>query len=220
MAIDRQKIVDVVYRKIPILADTYMPPGMPGYSEPQSKITYDPVKAKQLLAESKYGSKLPDITWFTVGGGGSAAQDVQAMVAMLKENLGVNISIQQTDVATFLAQINDVENLQYQMFDQGWAADYADPQDFIEILFRTGSKVNWSGYSNKQIDQLLDQAGVETDTATRFKLYQQAERTILADVPMLPMMYSRNYVLTKPYVKGAFYPPLIIPRLKYMSLVR
>ncbi|MBI3536065.1 MAG: peptide ABC transporter substrate-binding protein [Chloroflexi bacterium] len=220
MAIDRQKIVDVVYRKIPILAETILPPGMPGYSDPVNKIKYDPAQAKQLLAQSKYAGKLPEITWFTVGGGGATAENIQAMTAMLKENLNVNISIQQTDWATFLGQLHDPANIQYQLFDTGWIADYADPQNFLEILFKTGSNENWGGYSNKQVDSLLEQAGLEKDSAARFKLYQQAEQQILSDVPVVPMIFSRQYVLTKPYVKGAIYPPLIIPRLKYMSLSR
>jgi len=220
MAIDRQKVYDVVYRKIPIQAETILPPGMPGFSDPQNKIKYDPAQAKKLLAESKYAGKLPEITWFTVGGGGTTAENIQAMTAMLKENLNVNVSIQQTDWATFLGQLQDPANIQYQMFDTGWIADYADPQNFLEVLFKTGSNENWGGYSSKQVDQLLEQAGLERDSAARFKLYQQAEQIILNDLPVLPMVHSRNYILTKPYVKGAIYPPLIIPRLKYMSLTR
>jgi ABC-type transport system substrate-binding protein len=218
LAIDRQKVVDVVFQKMPLVANSILPPGMPGYTEPGGKPPYDLAKAKQLLAESKYAGKLPDITWTTVGAGGAAAQDIQAMTAMIKDALGVNISIQQTDWATFIGQLNDPSRNPYQIFDIGWIADYADPQNFVEILFRTGSTQNWSAYSNPEADKILDQAGLEKDTATRFKLYQQVEQMILADFPVMPLTYSRQYWLTKPYVKGMIYPPMIIPRLKYVSL--
>ena len=218
LAIDRQKIVEVVYRKMSVPAQTILPPGMPGYAESTAPIKYDPAQAKQLLAQSKYAGKLPEITWTTTGGGGSAAQDIQAMTAMLKENLGVNISIQQTDWATFIGQLNDPSKNPYQIFDIGWIGDYADPQDFVDILFRTGSLQNWAAYSNPQVDKMLDQAGVERDTATRFKLYQQAEQAILADFPVIPMTHSRQHWLTKSYVKGLVYPPMITPRLRYITL--
>ena len=106
------------------------------------------------------------------------------------------------------------------MFDVGWSADYVDPQNFLDILFRTGSTQNWANYSNPEVDKLLDQAAVEKDTATRFKLYQQAEQMILADAPVIPLTHSREYWLTKPYVKGMIYPPMIIPRLRYVSIER
>jgi oligopeptide transport system substrate-binding protein len=219
-AIDRQKVIDVVYRKMPLAAKTILPPGMPGYAEPENPITYDPDKAKQLLAESKYAGKLPDITWTTIGGGGSAAQNIQVMAAMLKDNLGVRISIQQTDDASFFNTIDDPAKNPYQMFDVGWAADYVDPQNFLDILFRSTSTQNWASYANPEVDKLLDQAAVENDNTVRFKLYQQAEQLILNDAPVIPLTHSREYWLTKPYVKGMIYPPIIIPRLKYVSIER
>jgi len=220
LAIDRAKIVDVVFRKMATTATGILPPGMPGYVENQFNVPYDPAKAKQLLAESKYAGKLPDITWTTSGAGGAAPQYIQAMTAMLKENLGVNISIQQTDWATFISQINDPTRNPYQIFDLAWIADYADPQNFLEILFRSTSTQNWSAYSNPEVDKLLDQAAMEKDVQTRFKLYQQAEQKILADYPVIPFTFSQHYELTKPYVKDLIHPPLIIPRLRYVSIVR
>jgi len=220
LAIDRQKVIDVVYRKMPLVASTILPPGMPGYAEPANKLTYDPAKAKQLLAESKYAGKLPDITWTTIGAGGSAAQNVQVMAGMLKDNLGARVSIQQTDDASFFNTIDDPTKNPYQMFDVGWAADYVDPQNFLDILFRSTSTQNWASYGNPEVDKLLDQAALEKDSTTRFKLYQQAEQLILTDAPVIPFSHSREYWLTKPYVKGMIYPPIIIPRLKYVSIER
>lgn len=220
LAIDRAKIVDVVYRKMSIAADTILPPGMPGYTDPTTKTTYDPAQAKQLLAQSKYAGKLPDVTWTTVGGGGSAAQDIQAITAMLKDNLGANVSIQQTDWATFIGQLNDPSKNPYQIFDIGWIGDYADPQDFVDILFHTGSQQNWAAYSNPAVDKLIDQAAIEKDAVARFKLYQQAEQLILADYPVIPLTHNRQHFLTKPYVKGLIYPPMVVPRLRYASIAK
>jgi oligopeptide transport system substrate-binding protein len=215
-----KKVIDVVYRKMPLVAKTILPPGMPGYAEPDKPITYDPDKARQLLAESKYAGKLPDITWTTIGGGGSAAQSVQVIVGMLKENLGARISIQQTDDASFFNTIDDPTTNPYQMFDVGWQADYVDPQNFLDILFRSTSTQNWASYSNPEVDKLLDQAAVESNNEVRFKLYHQVEQIILEDAPVIPLSHSREYWLTKPYVKGMIYPPIIIPRLKYVSIER
>jgi ABC-type oligopeptide transport system substrate-binding subunit len=106
------------------------------------------------------------------------------------------------------------------MFDVGWSADYVDPQNFLDILFRSTSTQNWANYANADVDKLLDQAAVEKDTATRFKLYQQVEQLILTDAPAIPFSHTREYWLTKPYVKGMIYPAMIIPRLKYVSIER
>jgi oligopeptide transport system substrate-binding protein len=218
LAIDRKKVVDVTSSAMEPVATGILPQGMPGFVENQLNLQYDPAQAKALFAQSKYAGKFPDVTWTTYGGGGATRQDIQAMTAMWKQNLGVNVSIQQTDWATFIGQINDPKSNPYQIFDIAWIADYADPQNFIDILFRSTSTQNWSAYANPDVDKLLDQAGADRDPADRFKLYQQAEKLILADYPVIPLTFQREYWLTKPYVKGMFYPPLIVPRLRYVSL--
>ncbi len=217
MSIDRNKLNDVVFKKMPVVATGILPQAFPGFNQNLKGIPYDPEGAKKLLAESKYASGLPDIVWSTVGGGGSAGSDVQAIAEMLKENLGANISVEQTDWATYLSQINGT-NVDFQMFDIGWSADYVDPHNFIGLLFRGGSLNNWSGYDNPVVNQLIDAASVEPNLDKRIQEYQQAEEKILQDAPVLPLTYGRDFWLTKPYVKGAFYPPLVIERLKYITI--
>lgn len=217
MSIDRNKLNDVVFKKMPVVATGILPQAFPGFNQDLKGIPYDPEGAKKLLAESKYASGLPDIVWSTVGGGGTAGSDVQAIAEMLKENLGANISVEQTDWATYLSQING-SNIDFQMFDIGWSADYVDPHNFIGLLFRGGSLNNWSGYDNPDVNKLIDDASVEPTLEKRIATYQQAEEKILQDAPVLPLTYGRDYWLTKPYVKGVFYPPLVIERLKYITL--
>jgi ABC-type transport system substrate-binding protein len=214
LALDRQKLVDVVYRKIPSLANAILPPGMPGYTEPTVKLAYDPAKAKQLLAESKYAGKFPDLVWTT----SSASVAITTMTGMLKENLGVNVTVQQVEWAAFLKQLHDPIQNPYQIFNIAWSADYADPQNFLDILFRSGTDSNWAAYANPQVDQVLDQAAVERDIATRLKLYQQVEQMILADYPVVPLTHGRQYWLTKPYVKDLYQPATNIPRLRFVWL--
>lgn len=218
MAIDRQKLVKVVAKDMTVPAKGILPVAFPGYNENLQSIPYDPAQAKQLLQQSKYAGKLPDITWNTVGAGGTTGADTQAIAQMLKDNLGVEVSIQQSDWASFLNVINDPQSDPFQMFDIGWSADYVDPENFLDLLFHTSSYQNWANYSNSDVDKLLDQARIETDNAKRIDLYRQAEQKIVNDVPVMPLSYGRAYWLTKPYVKGVFYPPLIIPRLKYISI--
>jgi oligopeptide transport system substrate-binding protein len=217
MSVDRQKLNDVVFKKMAVVATGILPQAFPGFNPNLQGIPYDPEGAKKLLAESKYASGLPDIVWSTVGGGGTAGSDVQAIAEMLKENLGANISVEQTDWATYLSQINGT-NIDFQMFDIGWSADYVDPHNFIGLLFRGGSLNNWSGYDNPDVNKLIDEASVEPNLEKRIQEYQQAEEQILKDAPVLPMYYGRDYWLTKPYVKNVFYPPLVIERLKYITL--
>jgi oligopeptide transport system substrate-binding protein len=217
LAIDRDKIVEVVLKDMVPVAHSIMPPGLPGYNSSATAGAYDPEKAKQLLAESRYGgpSGLPKITLSQVGAGATAGNDIQAMVEMWKQNLGVEVEIQQTDQATFW---QDLDKRSYQMFAAGWVMDYPDPEDILDILFNSKSHQNSTGYSNPQVDQLLVQARTEQDAAKRMALYQQTEQLILADVPWVPLYYGRDHVVVKPYVKNFMLPPVVMPYLRYVTI--
>jgi ABC-type oligopeptide transport system substrate-binding subunit len=45
------------------------------------------------------------------------------------------------------------------MFFTGWVADYPDPENFLDILFHTGSSGNYGGFSSRELDTLLERAG-------------------------------------------------------------
>ncbi len=220
LALNKEKIVSVVYKETVPIANGIVPPGIPNYSNPDLvPLGYDPQKALELISESKYGdvSEFPDITLYTTGAGGSPARITEALVATYKEELGVDISIQQTDWPTFLSDITQAEN-PYQMYQLGWIADYPDPQNFLDLLFHTGSQQNHMGYSNPQVDALLDEAGLEQDPQKREQLYRQVEQLIINDAPWVPLYFDFEQWLVKPYVKGFAIPPMIVPKFQYIYL--
>ncbi len=218
-ALDREKIVEVVLKDMIPVAHSIMPPGLPGYNPDATAPGYDPEKAKQLLADSEYGGPdgLPDITFTQVGGGATTGSDTQAMIEMWKDNLGVEVEIEQTDEATFW---QDLDKGQYQMFTAGWVLDYPDPEDILDLLFYSTSHQNNTRYSNPEVDQLILQARTEQDVDKRLALYQQTEQIILDDAPWIPLYYGRDHAVVKPYVKDFIFPPMVIPKLRYASIVK
>lgn len=219
-ALDKQRIMDVIYKKTVPAATGIVPPTMPDYhNEDLDVLSYDLDKALDLIAESKYEdvADLPEITLYTTGAGGATSRMIEAVVGMYKENLGVDIAIQQTEWATFLSDISREEN-PYQMYSLGWIADYPDPENFLDVLFHSEKGENHMGYSNSELDELLEKARTEQDAEERLELYQEAEQMIINDAPWVPLFYEVEYWLTKPYVKGMIYPPMIIPKLQYVSI--
>ena len=105
-----------------------------------------------------------------------------------------------------------------QLFDMGWIADYPDPQDFLDLLLRSGGANNNGDYSNPQLDSLLDKAAVEQDPSARLKMYQDAERIVVQDAAVLPLLFGRAYVLVKPYVKYYVLSPLGYPFLNKVTV--
>ena len=216
-AIDREKIAKVVLKDMLRVAQGVMMSGLPGYN-PQSKaLSFDPEMASQLLKESKYGGPdgLPTVTITEVGGGANVGFDTQAMVEMWKENLGVDVQIEQTEAATFF---EDLDSGRLQMFATGWIMDYPDPEDILDIHFHSQSRLNNTRYSNPALDALLEQVRTEQDVNRRMSLYQQAEQIVIEDAVWEPLYNGRDHALVKPYVKGFEFPPMVIPHLRYVTI--
>ena len=217
--VNREGINTAVYDGLLVPGKGILPPGFPAYNPDLRGYEYDPEKARQLLLESSYGDNLDDMPLITLSISGSFGADLPLdMEVMLKEweELGLKVEIQQTEWATYLQDLHD---RRYQMFRVGWGADYPDPENFLDILFHSESDNNHTGYSNPEVDALLEQARVERDRMIRFALYNQAEQKIMDDAPWIPLWHSgERYVLIKPEVKDYLLTPLTLPKYRYVYI--
>ncbi|MBE9513113.1 MAG: peptide ABC transporter substrate-binding protein [Chloroflexi bacterium] len=200
-AVNRDKLASLVFRDMVQPADGILPPGMPGYNEDLVGLEYDMEQARELISNSKYGdvSNLPPITITTSGRGGLVSSDLEAIIYEWQQNLGVDVKVRQLEPERFLYHLDDEVD---EMYSFGWIADYPHPQDFLDILFRSGAENNHGGYSNPEVDALLDRANVELDGDLSLALYQQAEQMLVSDATCLPLWFGQNYILVKPYVSG------------------
>lgn len=201
MALDKNKIVSVMFRDLVEAADGILPPGIPGYNENLDGLEFDVQQAKQELAASRYGGPegLPDITLTTSGYGGNISAYLEAAVTQWRENLGVEVTIRVLDPDYYIYNLKAEKD---EMFDIAWVADYPHPQDFLDILFRSGAENNFAEYSNPDADVLLDQAAVAADEETSLDLYRQVEQMLVDDAACLPLWFGQNYYLVKPNVTG------------------
>jgi ABC-type oligopeptide transport system substrate-binding subunit len=218
MAFDRQKFIDVVLNGKALPAIGLYPPALPGFNLAFKGLAYDPAQARELLKQSKYGGPdgLPPIVFTDSGIGTSIGADVAAMADMWQKNLGVKITVENIEYDYYYDQIYSGNH--GQLISNGWCADYPDPENFADVLFHTGSSQNNGGYSNPQLDMLLEQARVEQDVTRRIEMYQHAEQMIVDDAAVLFTTHSLSYQLVKPYVKGYVFTPIDIPIERYMWL--
>ncbi len=217
MALDKDKLVSLVFKDMMERADGILPPGIPGFNENLKGLEFDVEGAKALIASSSYGSvdNLPPITVTTMGWGGLISNSLEAIVHEWRQNLGVEVTVRQLEPEQFLYHLKEEKDELYYM---GWVADYPHPQNFLEILFRTGGDNNAGEYSNPEVDEVLDRAGVELDYEASLALYQQAEQMMVEDAACIPLWFPKNYYLVKPYVSGYELTPMGYTNLNEVSV--
>ena len=218
MAFDRQRYIDVLYQGLVLPAVGLYPPGLPGFDYSLEGLPFDPEQARELLKQSKYGGPegMPEIIYTNSGVGSYVGGNVAALAEMWEQYLGVKIQVENLDFNFYYQQIFSGNH--GQIFDGGWCADYPDPENFADVLFHSDVPQNHGGYSNPELDALLEAARIEPDVTRRIEMYQQAERIIVDDAPALFLTHSLSYQLVQPYVKGFVNTPISISLERYMWL--
>jgi oligopeptide transport system substrate-binding protein len=201
LAIDKEKLISLVFAGTMEPAYGILPLGIPGYNETLVGLEYDIEEARALIASSSYGdvANLPLITLTTAGWGGVISSELESLIFQWRENLGVEVTVRQLEPEAFLYDLREERD---EMFYTGWIADYPHPQDFLDVLFSSGAENNYGGYSNPDFDAMLTTAAAEPDQDLSLELYQQAEQILVDDAVCLPLSFGVNYVLVKPYVSG------------------
>jgi oligopeptide transport system substrate-binding protein len=200
MSIDRNKIANVYLHGL-TTANGFLPPGIPGFRPDLKGIPYDPSGARALLAQAGFtsGSQLPTLTMTYRSERPDAEVLAEEVAAMLKDGIGLNVSLQKMDMSAFFATRNRRE---LQMYLGSWYADYLDPQNFLSLLLTTNASANRDGYSNSTFDALCAQADQEQDRDKRLKLYQQAEDVLLGDAARIPIYVDRDVSLVSSRATG------------------
>ena len=218
-AINKPLIAKEVLSDLVVPAYGILPPGFPGYNSDLKGLEFNPDLAREYLKKSKYADpESRDRIVITVpGSGGNIGIDLEVILNMWSEELGVQVEIQQVEWATYL---EDLQKRKFQSFaGLGWESDYPDPQNFLDILFHSDSELNHGGYSNKVIDELIVKARTELDYNNRILIYQDIEQNLIDDSPRIPLWYQgERYVLLKPYIKDYFLTPMVIPKLRYVYI--
>jgi len=202
-ALDREAWVRDILKGLGSPTLTWIPKGFPGYKDGETRWGYDPERARQLIAESSYGSveNLPKIV-DTFGDTPRNRVRHEWLVAKWKEVLGVDIELNPVETTTYTALTKDVSTAP-QLYILGWCADYPDPQNWLSVYFRsTAESASDIGYASADFDALVDAADIELDPVKRMDLYQQAQDLLVEQCPVAFMWNNVNRFLVNPRVSG------------------
>lgn len=220
LAVDRQRIIDVIAEGYAEPGYTILPPAMPGFSQDLESEWmmaggFNPTLAQAALAASAYAGSMPEIRMVEGGFGESDDPFTNLLLSMWQETLGVQVKIEYVDPMDLTRAAKTANG---HIVSYGWCADYPDPENFLDVLFHTGSDFNVANYSNPEVDRLLEQARTELDPLARIALYQRVEKLLLQDYATIPLQISQSYVLVSSRIQGYIFSGLGARSLDSLSL--
>ena len=198
-AIDRDAIVRAIYGAAAQRLDGLVPDGVPGYQPGAcgDRCGFDPERAKALVAEVFGGQGVPEVA-IDFDDTGTQKAVAEAMQANLLA-AGIPVVLRSHPFADYLKFA--VSGGQ-EIFRLGWIGPYPTADAFLTPLFRSGLADNVTGFSSDPVDGLLDAGRAESDEAKRTANYQQAEKLVLEQLPVIPLAQFAFHSLVSGRVTG------------------
>ena len=155
-------------------------------------------EAKKLMKEAGYpgGVGFPKVRYLNNAGG--ANNSIAEYLQSAFKELGVMMEIDTQDwkVVSATQHTGDFELTRF-----AWIYDYDEPLQLLN-LFRSEDANNYARYHNDKYDALMETAMKETDEKKRSKALHKAEQMLLKDLPMVPMVFSKDNYLIRPNLRG------------------
>lgn len=169
-----------------------IPPGMPGHGR-EIGLAHDAALARQLLAEAGYGNgQFPPLEAL-VTNIPQLTQRAAALWSQWFNTFGIDITWTPLPWDSFRSRVmQDSPHL----WIIGWSADYPDPDNFLRLC-------DWQtncGWEHYGFEQLVEAARATTDQRERMELCRRADEILMAEAPIVPLIYKRFHRLVKPWV--------------------
>lgn len=196
---DRNKMILYLRNSLGIPAQSgFVPVGLPSFDSTQVKgYSYDPEKARQLLAEAGFrGGDLPQIRLLTI----SIYSDIAEFIAKQLEDIGFRVNVEVVQKSLLLELTSSSRAL---FFRGSWIADYPDAENYLSVFYsKNPAPPNYTRYSNPAFDAAFEKALAETNDSLRYRLYREADQIMISDAPVVPLWYDVVVRLVQPWVKG------------------
>lgn len=199
MAIDRNAIIEGVFKGSQVPSTTLIPPVFKdAYQQGVcGDCTFKPDEAKKLAAEAGLNPGTELNMQFNVDAGHE--EWMAAIKQQLETTLGLKINLTGVQFTDLLD--NEQQPGASGLFRAAWGADYPTPDNYLAPLLSTDAigagptepvkGDNRGRWSNPKFDDLLKQARSNKDPAERVKLQQQAEKLAIGDELALIPLWNR-----------------------------
>jgi len=190
MAVNRKQITDTIFQGTRTPATDFSSPVVQGYSKDicGEFCTFDAAKAKALLAEAGGFTGKLEIAYNADGGHKSW---VDATCNSIKNTLAIDCAGKSyPDFKSLRDPVT--KGTMKNAFRTGWQMDYPALENFLAPIYAKGAGSNDAHYDNPAFDALLKKGDAAKTPEEGIKIYQDAEKLLVADMPVIPLWYSNT----------------------------
>jgi peptide/nickel transport system substrate-binding protein len=205
-AIDRDAVIRHLLKDQGMAASGLLSPLHWAYNGAVAVWPHDREKAKQLLDEAGFpdpdgaGPKLRFKLSFKTTNIDLRRRIAEAFKEQL-QRVGIELEIRTFEWGTFYS---DIKKGNFHLFSLAWVG-ILDPDIYYNVFHSASGPPNGDNrgrYSNRQIDELVEQGRKATENSERKMVYSQVQRILAQELPYIPLWWAKNVVVRKPEIRG------------------
>ncbi len=205
--VDRDAIQKSILGPAGTQAYSWLAPGFPGSQREAVKDIqkFDVAMAKQLLTDAGFadGKNFPKQTMWLRNANALDQSIANAIAASIKQNLNIDVEVSNKDTKLFTDSLT-AKPTKIPFGYVSYGMDFLDPFNMLSVWL-SGGRHSWV---NKDFDtKVKTAASFIGPTDQRIKMFQDAERVLVSDVPGVFIYHETPVQLIKPYVTGPALQP-------------
>ena len=204
LSIDRDVIVNKIRNFNETVAWSLVPKGVLDYKYTglidEKDLSQDQryLKAKKILRSKGYSKDKPLTFTLKYRNGGDQKKHMVAIQSMLaKADIRVVLEASEPKVLYNYLRTGD-----FQVGDAGWIADFNDASNFLFLFESSSGPLNYGKYINPDFDSLMKSAQSEIDTIKRSNILKNAEKILMDDMPLAPILFGISRSLVREDILG------------------
>lgn len=179
-AVDKQVIIDRIMDGLAVPINGILSPQSFGHNPDLPAYDHDPEMAQQLLAEAGHADGVD-----VVLDAETEFKDLAEAIAASMNSSGFRVKVQLWERNALRANWDPKKPKERDMYFSSWGSGALDPAGIFMPVLRTDARGNRSGYSNAEVDRLLDGANAEADQDVRSQMYQDAQVIVNDEAPLV-----------------------------------
>lgn len=210
-AINKQALAKVAFSGYATPLTGVVPQGV-DYAVKMSPWSYDPKKAKELLAQAGYPNGFETTLWSAYNDG-TSVKVVQFLQQQLNQ-VGIKTSIEILESGQRVQRVNQVqkpEDAKVRIYYAGWSSSTGEADWALRPLLSTPAfppvMNNTAYYSNPKVDANIMRALTVSNRDEKAALYKEAQETIWKDAPWAFLVTANNVYVRSKNLSGAYVQP-------------
>jgi cationic peptide transport system substrate-binding protein len=216
IAINKPDILSHIYSYTAETATTLLPKKSWGHIEPLVQFPFDQAQAKVLI--KKLTTDPIELNLWVSRNARHYNPNALKMAQLIQaelQKIGIQLHIKSYNWSHLVSKLHQHD---FDLVLLGWSADYDDPDNFYSSILSCNGRFNYSQWCHPTFENLLSQARHSNNRAERRYIYQQVEKIIFNEVPLIPIAHGSRIFMFEDKLKNFSFLPNGVPNFQGIKI--